>query len=590
MKPTLASTCPARTELNRRVFLTRAGSAVAGLSLLKSGSMQAADAKPTTVGLAGFAESREMAAMRREMRNRQRRIIYNDDGCGPLWAKDGGNTPEHFLRGPHSRMNAVLGTQVDSVFICSGATHVLNHPSSVAESYADVVDRYGITVDGFDRFRDNMRALEALGTDAIRLTVGFCKQNRKEVFYSFRVNDLHLAQGGSMNVERSTWWRKNPHYWLGKPANLSEQEARKYPATDPRCWGWAALNFELPEVRAYLLSILDEVANKYDLDGIEIDYLRAPLFFLPNLEQKPTTEAQRDILTEFQRQVRLVALRAGQKRGRPMLAAARVPSTTARCRYAGIDIPRWLQGDIVDVVSLGGGYVPLNAEWPELIRLGRSCGVPVYPVLSASGFRGPYGAIEMWRAAASNAYHAGATGVYLFNHFPNKPSAQFKELGDPKTLATMDKVFVVENDPDGYWGHYICLLDSFAAKDARSGQDSGVGVRPAGRLLPMPLDPAAENVVFLTIGDDLAKAAADKTLKTAVLRVQLSSPDAVNSVTVHLNGEPLTVSAKDAVGGWLSFAPPASGFKTGQNRVTFKSPPGPSVEVRAVEAHVKYRQ
>ena len=55
--------------------------------------------------------------MRREMRSRQRRIIYNDDGCGPLWAKEGGNTPEHFLHGPHSRMGAVLGTQVDSVFI-----------------------------------------------------------------------------------------------------------------------------------------------------------------------------------------------------------------------------------------------------------------------------------------------------------------------------------------------------------------------------------------------------------------------------------------------------------------------------------------
>jgi uncharacterized lipoprotein YddW (UPF0748 family) len=52
-----------------------------------------------------------------------------------------------------------------------------------------------------------------------------------------------------------------------------------YPATDPRRWEWAALNFELPEVRTYLLRILEEVAGNYDLDGIEIDYLRAPLFF-----------------------------------------------------------------------------------------------------------------------------------------------------------------------------------------------------------------------------------------------------------------------------------------------------------------------
>jgi len=586
MKNPLASSHRYLGELNRR---ESAGMAVAGLALMKSSSVQAVDAKSKTVGLVDFAESREMAAMRRAMRNRQRRIIYNDDGCGPLWAKDGANTPDRFLCGPASRMAAVLGTQVDSVFICSGATHVLNHPSSVAESYADIVDRYGITEDGFDRFRDNMRALEAQGTDAIKLTVGFCKQNRKEVFYSYRVNDLHLAQGGCLNVERSTWWREHPEYWLGKPASIREEAARKYPATDIRVWGWASLNFELPEVRAYLLRILDEVARKYDLDGIEIDYLRAPLFFLPNLEQKPATEAQLDILSEFQRQVRLIALRAGEKRGRPMLVAARVPTTVSQCRYVGIDIESWMKGDLVDIVSLGGGYVPINADWDGLLKRGSRYDVPVYPVLSASGFRVSYGDIEMWRAAAANAYHAGAPGVYLFNHFPNQPSAQFRELGDPKALATMDKVFVVENDPAGYWGHCICLIDSSADVHDPCSHGADIGVKPKGRFLPEALKSGEATAVILKIGDDIPAAARENRLESAVLRVQLSDPTAMDRLEVGLNGRLLTSTEKDTAGGWITFNPEPDWFRTGVNKVSFRLTSSTSAEVLAVEAPVKYR-
>ena len=540
-------------------------------------------------------ESRKLAGLRSEAKRRSRRVIYNDDGCGPLWAKDGGNTPERFLAGPRSRMAAVPGTQVDSVFFCSGATHVLNHPSTVAESYADMVDRYGLTAGNFDHFRDNMRALEALGTDGVRLTVEFCKEQRREVFYSYRVNDLHLAQGGSMNIERSTWWREHPEYWLGKVANLTEAEARKYPATDLRLWGWASLNFELPEVRAYLLRILDEVVNKYDIDGIEIDCFRAPLFFAPNLDGKPATRKQLACLTDFQRQVRLMALRVAEKRGRPMLVAVRVPTTVSRCQYIGIDIERWLRDDLVDILTLGGGYVPLNADWDELVKLGGRHRVPVYPVLSGSGFRGRYAAIEAWRAAAANAFRAGAAGVYLFNHCPNKPSAQFRELGDPETLAGLDKLFAVENEPSSYWGHSICVMDSSAAHDDPYGHGANIGVKPKGRFLPATLEPEEDNIFVLKVGDDIRRAARDRSLETAVLQAQIGEPSALDAVEVRLNGKRLAELERAAADGWLRFEPRPAWFNTGRNRVSFRLKAGAQagtgpVELRALELRVTYRQ
>jgi len=540
-------------------------------------------------------ESQEMAQMRSEAKQRVRRIIYNDDGCGPIWSEDYGNTPQLFLYGPDSRMGAVRGTQVDSVFICSGATHVVNHTSSVAESYADSVDRYPSYQADFGPFRDNMRALEALGTDAIQLTVDFCRKRRIEVFYTHRINDVHLA---FLPIERSTWWLEHPEYWLGAAAGISESDASEYPAPDPRCWGWALLNFEIPEVREYLLSILEDAANRYDLDGLEIDYFRGPLFFLPNLELEPATEQQLDILTDFMRRVRLIAVRAGEKRGRPMLVAARVPTTVSRCQYVGIDIERWLKEDLLDVMSLGGGYVPFTMPTAAMVKLGHRYEVPVYPVISASGLTGYYSGIEGWRAAASNRWRAGADGVYLFNHIVigPKPTPQFQELGDPQQLATMDKLFAIENDPAEYWAHYVTIVDTSAAVNDVHSYGADIGTMPKSRLLPVTID-ASDNGTYaiLPIGDDIAAAADDKTLDSAVLKVQLSDPEALDAVEVRLNGKLLTEPDKDTEGGWLTFTPSPSWYQVGENTVSFRfiqpeADTDDSVQVSAVEVHVKYHQ
>ena len=35
-----------------------------------------------------------------------------------------------------------------------------------------------------------------------------------------------------------------------------------------------SLNYAIPEVRAFLLAIMEEVANRFDIDGIEFNFTR----------------------------------------------------------------------------------------------------------------------------------------------------------------------------------------------------------------------------------------------------------------------------------------------------------------------------
>lgn len=376
---------------SRREFLQQAATATAAISA----GIQLSTTLPRLSAAESPAvyESPELAALRRKAARRRRRLIYNDDGCGPIM-QPGGDSPQGFLDGANSRMRVLPGTQVDSVFICSGATHVLNHPTKVAESYADVADKYQIGGE-WALMRDNMRALEKAGTDAVQLTIDFCRRRRLEVVYSHRINDIHNQ---FLAVERSTWFREHPQYWLNTPENASQAGG----VNSPRHW-WSALDFERPEVLAHLAGIQEEVCGRYDIDGIEIDYFRSPMFFRPNLDFDPATPDQREILTGFQRRLRELHFRAGTKRNRPILTIARVPATVERCLHVGIDIERWMQERLVDLLTIGGGYIPFTEPLEELVASAHRADIPVYATISASGMRGPenrYSAHEAWRGAA----------------------------------------------------------------------------------------------------------------------------------------------------------------------------------------------
>lgn len=514
-------------------------------------------------------EPAELAAVRKKAQQRRRRLIYNDDGCGPL-ASPTGNTPDGFLYGPQCRMGALRGSQVDSVFIGSGATHVLIHPSSVAESYADVLQRYGIGGE-WEVYRVNIRALEALKTDAIQLTIDFCRKHELEVFYSHRINDIHNT---FLDAERSTWFREHPKFWMSTP----EEAAKAGGANSPRHW-WSALDFEQPEVLDHLARIQEEVCGRYGVDGVEIDYFRSPMFFRPNLDYQPATAAQVEILTGFQRRLRRIHLEAGNKRGRPILTAARVPAVPAACRHVGIDIERWLKEGLVDVLTVGGGYVPFTEPLDEIVKLAHGVGVPVYPTISGSGMRGPdnrYSAVEAWRGAAANMWHAGADGIVTFNIFPAVgPEPRFMDIGSKETLAGRNKLFVI--DP-------IRVLEGDLVQGVTQSQ-----------ALPLTIPADGKSVVAaLPIGDDLPAAGKKETLASADLRLRLSDPKAIDVVEVSLNGAVLAVAEQDAKTGWFVYRPKAEQYRLGRNELAFRasrvSRDAKSVaDVTYVEVPVQYK-
>jgi len=61
-------------------------------------------------------------------------------------------------------------------------------------------------------YADNIAALGAAGHDSLTATVGFCRTNKLEVFWSHRMNDIHDSFIDSLLCR---WKREHPKYLLG---------------------------------------------------------------------------------------------------------------------------------------------------------------------------------------------------------------------------------------------------------------------------------------------------------------------------------------------------------------------------------------
>ena len=358
---------------------------------------------------------------------RQRHIIYNNDGCDAMIPC---SSPEEFLR---KRIDPALGTQVDSIFYCTGTTILYWHDTSVGEKTDDFQREFGYGNDTLD-IAENMKMLRRNGGDTLSFMTKKVRSAGREIFFSHRMNDIHDAYPQFVFL-LPKWKREHPECLMGRPEDF---EKRAW--GDPRKTSWSALDYEKPEVRRLIYRVLEEVCRNYDIDGIELDFMTMSLFFRPNLDGEAAAPDHRDILTSFVRDVRDMTVREGKRRGRPIMVAMRVPSTLEACLYYGIDIEEWLKGDLADLLMLNRGYDPFTMRKKAMTELGHKYHIPVYWALSESGFSGRYGLSPYpWRGAASNALKSGADGIYMFNYFPfeyNDSLSSRSGVGKPSRIWT----------------------------------------------------------------------------------------------------------------------------------------------------------
>ena len=438
---------------------------------------------------------------------RQRRIIFNDDmyELDREWA----NTTEGFLRG---RIAPLVGTQVDTISFSVIEADAPVYDSKVQPIYGQ--DAHGANPPYWPNIGPNIKALAKGGYCPVQIITDFAHEHAMESWAHVRMNDVHDQ---FIDGWLSLWKKQHPELLVDTKGMLP---GKKLYVT--------AKDFRHEACRARKLEIIEELAQRYDIDGYELDYIRHPVLFSRTMRGEPTTEQEVRIITDLMWQIRQLLNQAASRRGRPFVIAVRVPDTIEQSMHIGLDVKAWLDQDLVDILIIGGGYTPFTLDISDYVELAGPYGVPIYPCINMGTVLNDTLAVS--RALASRWYHADADGIYTFNFgtpFEYKTGddlienrsrlyASFYDMGDRTTLVGTNKLYRTDGP---VYEHYPFIS--------------------ADPPLPAPLRRGASRKILLSIGDDVETAAQAGDIADLLLDLHLTGPLNGNPLSTSLNGQNL---------------------------------------------------
>ncbi|MBN1435830.1 MAG: hypothetical protein JW936_02040 [Sedimentisphaerales bacterium] len=377
------------------------------------------------------------------------------------------------------------GTNVSHLFINTGSQRA-SYRSKVWDSYLSIGEG---DLEGTDRAEPdkawlrNMKALDAKGIDNFTVWIDRSREERISPWLSMRMNDLHTVHEHD-NPMNNSFWRDNPQFWR-VPDSLDDERF-----TAVRCME-RAFDFAHAEVREHHLAFIREMLERYDADGIELDWMRFGAHFRAGEEA-----AGREILNDFMREVRGLTREWSARRGHPVGLAARVPSHPVRARECAMDGLTWAREGLVDILVPTPFWFSADFDIPmELWRemLGSAGddiilagGVEV--TLRVQRVQGDcaYNDLPSVRGQVVSLLDRGADSFYLFNYMANDRKDEFRGPAPAWKREDYHKLLRIDND--------LAKMADQARRHIVTFDDTAAPGRPIAHLLPRVLqgsEPAA---------------------------------------------------------------------------------------------------
>jgi hypothetical protein len=337
------------------------------------------------------------------------------------------------IEGLHAFVDQYANTKVSQLFLCPNAMKA-SYRSKVRDAIWELQDGQKPPQEDFARkWCENARLLDERGLDPYAVWIARCREKRISPWLSMRMNDVHNADDVD-NYIHSSFWRKHPEYWRVPGGQGS--------------WTERALDFGVPEVREYAMAFARELLERYDPDGLELDWMRFGYHFRPGKEAEGAVW-----LTRFMREARELTRQWSVKRGHPIKLGARVPTLPDAALGLGMDGVTWAREGLVDMLvptpfwATTDFDIPLEL-WRE--RIG-AAGAKVYLAAGAEillrahpGAKAVEADLTSTRGFAAACLHRGAESIYLFNYLDPAPMTGGQDayralLAEGLSLATVER-------------------------------------------------------------------------------------------------------------------------------------------------------
>lgn len=306
---------------------------------------------------------------------------------------------EMTVEGLNDFIDSYADTTVTHIFFCVGGGRV-NVSGSVHQPI------WAVTHDGnepTELWATNAKLLDQRGIDPYAVWFSRAREKGISPWCSIRMNDVHEIDNlNSYIVEAFT--ANHPEFW-------------RVPNGEGDKWINRALNFRHPEVRQYMAELIAEQFERYDFDGIELDWMRFGYHLTPGNER-----AEGHFVTELVEFTHEKAVEWSAKRGHKIGVAVRVPAVPEAAVGLGMDAIDWAKKGLVDLVipcpfwSTTDFDVPLE-KWNQYLAgtdVSLSAAAEVR-VMAYPGAQPRLCTVAQLHGLAASEKYRGTSNVYLFN-------------------------------------------------------------------------------------------------------------------------------------------------------------------------------
>ncbi len=336
------------------------------------------------------------------------------------------------------------GTQVSQLVLCPNSMRT-SYRSKVWDNIWEFGNLQIKGVQGEDaqfhhQWAENTKLLDEMGLNPYVIWIARCREKGLSPWISMRMNDTHCVDDETCFMH-SRFWLEHPEY-------------RRVPGSD---WDWIGRSFDYghKEVREYHMKLVREYLELFDMDGLELDWMRFAYHFKPGHEQEGA-----EILTEFMREVRELTKLWSGRRGHPIKVGVRVPSRPMAARGLGMDAVRWAREGLIDMLVPTAFWATTDTDtpielWRELLGpAGEKITLAAGQEILLRPFPSPqqrFNDLESLRGFAAAMLDRGADQIYLFNYMDECTTIEvladypriINECGRPETLLDKPRRHVV---------------------------------------------------------------------------------------------------------------------------------------------------
>lgn len=307
-------------------------------------------------------------------------------------------------------------------FLVGPVTHYFVNPGGMNLEYDSAAMEWGVRVHdligncalndkGHLRSIEMKRQMNEDGVDPFAVMMARARAKGISPWLSMRMNDIHHVTRED-NCALARFWKEHPEYRIDPAAPIGPKNT---------CYG-RNLGFDYAHaaVRERHLNGLREMLARYDIDGVELDWMRHPYYFRVGHEREDA-----HFLTEFMREAKRLVEAESARKGRALQVAVRIPSRPAVAKSLGIDIDDWTKEGLLDVLIPSDDFLTADygfsvKDWrgivaasPKPVKILPGCDVNIAPECSWNHRRfytHPEQAGWIERHLAD-----GADGLYYFN-------------------------------------------------------------------------------------------------------------------------------------------------------------------------------